>query len=553
MAKIIRNPKLNPAKTIEHANGGYEGAAKTSRELATWQPSLRSPDLDLNHDKPMIDARSRDMVRNDGYALGAVASHRDSIVGGQYVLNAQPDFEAMGADEAWAEEFQRVVESKFSLWAESQDNWPDAARRNNFTGLVRLAVAGSVLTGEVLGTAEWLRSEAERRPYSTAIQMIDPDRLSNPRNQSDTATLRRGIKRDKYGAALSYFFRSRHPSENYMDGDQWTWKEVKARKPWGRLQVIHIFEALRPDQSRGVADMAAALKQMKMTSKFSDVVLQNAVLNATYAATIESELPNEVIWEQMGAGDGSAITTFLNQLAEYGGGSKALHLDGIKIPHLFPGTKLNFTRATAPEGVGDAFEQSLLRKIAASLGLSYEEFSRDYSQSNYSSARASMLHTWKSMQAKKKMIADRFATNVYSLWLEEAINKGEIPLPKGAGPAFFYEGLNKEALTRCEWIGAARGQIDEAKETQAALDRIAGGLSTYEDEIGRTGKDFRRVFRQRAREEKMKKELDLTFTADVEATAATAAASADTDAEPGDNDVAPKKSSKESKSKGKKK
>ena len=512
-AITVKKKAALPTTTTDKAvSGGYDGAARTSRELASWSPSMRSPDLDLNHDKPLIDARARDMVRNDGYAMGAMATHRDSIVGGQYVLNAQPDWKALGATEEWAEQFQEIVEAKFSLWAESHECWPDAGRRNTFTGLVRLAVGMSVLSGEVLSSVEWLRSSAARRPYNTAIQMVDPDRLSNPDGRADDRYLRRGVAQDRFGAPIGFWFRSSHPSERWLDGSQFSWRYVPARKPWGRLQVIHIYEQMRPDQSRGVADMVSALKQMRMTSKYQDIVLQNAVLNATYAATIESELPGEVIWEQLGAGGTSdAVGNYLSQLAEYSGGSRALQIDGIKIPHLFPGTKLNIQNAGQPGGVGTGFEESLLRKIAAGLGVSYEEFSRDYSKSNYSSARASMLHTWKSMQAKKKMVADRFATLVYALWLEEAINAGEIPLPEGAGPSFFYDGLNKEALTRCEWIGASRGQIDELKETQAAVLRINSGLSTYEDEIARTGKDFRRVFAQRKREEAMKKEMGLVF------------------------------------------
>jgi lambda family phage portal protein len=502
---------INAMPLQESANGGYEGASNTSREIGTWYPSMRSPDLDLNREKPMLDARARDLVRNDGYAVGAVATHRDSIVGGQYTLNAQPDWRALGATEEWAEEFQAIAEAKFSLWAESPDNWPDASRRNTFTGLIRLAVGLHVVTGEVVGTAEWLRSSYERRPYSTAFQMVDPDRMSNPDNRSDTAEMRRGVRRDRFGAPIGYWFRTQHPSENWADGKQNTWKYVAARKPWGRTQVVHLFESLRPDQSRGVADMAAALKQMSMTSKFQDVSLQNAVLNATYAATIESELPSDVIAEQMGGGENKYIENYLSQLAAYSGGSKSMHLDGVRIPHLFPGTKLNFQRAASPDGVGAAFEESLLRKIAATLGISYEEFSRDYSKSNYSSARASMLHTFKSMQAKKKMVADRLATIIYSLWLEEAINMGEIPMPKGAGPDFFYQGMNKEALIRCEWIGASRGQIDELKETQAAVLRVSAGFSTYEDEIAKSGKDFRRVFAQRKREQTMIDEMGLEF------------------------------------------
>jgi len=125
-----------------------------------------------------------------------------------------------------------------------------------------------------------------------------------------------------------------------------------------------------------------------------------------------------------------------------------------------------------------------------------------------------MLEVWKFMNSRKKIVADRFANHVYTLWLEERINAGAIPLPKGMGAEIFYDPVKREALTACDWIGASRGQIDELKETQAAVMRIAGGLSTYEKECARLGEDFRRVFKQRARENKMMSELDLTFSTD---------------------------------------
>lgn len=498
-------------------SGAYEGASRRGQELAAWAPPIMSADAEITREKLPMDARARDMTRNDGYVIGALNIRRDSIVGDQYVLNAQPSYEAIGADETWAEEFQRVVEGKFDLWWDSDECWPDAARLSTGSGLVRLAIAQHFMHGEVLATVEWLRSAAQRRPYSTAVQMIDPDRLSNPQGMSDTRFLRGGVEVDQYGAPIAHHIRMAHPYEQFLDASapSFTWKRVLTRKNWGRLQVIHIFERDRAAQTRAVSHMVSVLKQMRMTKKFQEIVLQSAVVNATYAAAIESELPPEVIAEALGTASGpdNGMSRYLDQLAAYAGGSRALQIDGVKIPHLFPGTKLNFKTPNAPGNSFAAYEQSLLRHIASALGLSYEQFSRDYTQTNYSSARASMVETWKGMQAIKKMIADRFATAIYALWLEEAINKGEIPLPRGAGPEFFYEGLNREALTKCAWIGASRGQIDELKETQAAALRVSSGFSTLEAEIARIGGDWRRVLRQQAREKKMKEELGLVPTA----------------------------------------
>jgi lambda family phage portal protein len=496
--------------------GAYEGAERTSRELMSDRPSLRSPDSDLLPIKQMADARARDIVRNNGYVNGAVAIHRDSIVGGHYMLNSRPNYKVLGLDEVWAEEFQEEIESKFTLYAESSHHWIDASRRSTLTGLVRLAIGVHVVTGEVLSTAEWIREGI--RPYRTSMQMIHLDRLSNPDDRPDDSKLRRGVEMNRYGAPVAYHIRTSHPFDRY-DLDKYAWVRVPVRKPWGRLQVVHIFEPFMPSQSRGVSEMVSVLKQMKMTSRYQDIVLQNAVVNATYAATIESELPREAAMESIGAVSSAPTANgigwaseYLQAVSQYSDGSKNLHIDGVKIPHLFPGTKLQLRPAGTAGGVGTAFEESLLRHIASALGLSYEQFSRDYSKTNYSSARASMNETWKYMQSRKKMVADRFATSVFELWLEEALNAGDITaLPRNAPN--FYDGINKEAYSQCSWIGSSRGQIDELKETQAAQHRLDAGMSTLELECAKLGLDWREVLRQRAREDKLAKDLGLTLGA----------------------------------------
>jgi lambda family phage portal protein len=496
--------------------GGLEGAERTSREMFTWNPQIVSPDRQINHLKDMADARGRDVVQNDGLTTGAVHTHRDSIVGAQFRLIAQPDFEALGATEEWAERFQMIVESRFNLMADSTECWFDASGTMTFTDMIRLGIGGFVYTGEVLQTVEWLNRQ-RGRPFNTAFQMISPTRLCNPDNSMDTDTLRAGVERDGYGRPTAYHIRTTFPGDFYPMGQTDQWKRVPATTPFGRRMVIHIKDALQPDQTRGIADMVSALKTMKMAKKFNEITLQNAVVNATYAAAVESELPTEAIYQAMGAG-GTGLQAMLGQymdaLTAYVGKADNIAVDGVKMPHLFPGTKLSLKPMGTPGGVGTAFEESLLRHIAAPLGLSYEQFSKDYTKTNYSSARASMAETWKFMQSRKKVVAERQATMMYICWLEEEINRPDsvIPLP----PNFnFYDPYMREALCCCDWVGASRGQIDESKETEAALARIAGGLSTYQAECARLGEDFRRVFKQRARENTMMEKMGLRFSAQV--------------------------------------
>lgn len=502
--------------------GGLEGADRTSRETMSWTPPIVSPDMQINGRKEMADARSRDSVQNDGLMMGALHTHRDSIVGANYRLICTPNFSVLGPrfTEEWADEFAEHIEARFNLLADSTEHYFDASGDMTLTEMVRLAIGGKLMTGEVLATAEWLDGMRDR-PFNTAIQMVSPTRLSNPDGGMDTTTLRRGVELDTHGRSIAYHIRSGHPGDFYM-GQVWPlWKRIAARKPWGRRQVIHIAERLQPDQTRGIADMVSVLKEMRMTKKFKEITLQSAVVNATYAAAVESELPTEAIFQSMGAGGagfGGMLREYMGALTEYVGSADNIAIDGVKMPHLFPGTKLSLKPAGTPGGVGTAFEESLLRNIAAPLGLNYEQFSKDYTKTNYSSARASMAETWKFMQSRKKIVADKFASMIFVLWLEEEIGYYADPMPLPPGVTrrefqkMFYNPVMREAICSAQWIGASRGQIDEVKETQAAIMRIGAGMSSLQAETARLGDDYRVVLRQQAREKKLKEKLGLDFS-----------------------------------------
>lgn len=493
----------------------YDGSSVT-QGLDMWQPALRSADADLLPEKYALDARARDTMRNDAYVAGGAAVHKDNIVGSYYRLNARPKTKVLWGknDDAWEQEFQDEVETKFALWAESMNCWPDAARMNTLTEIVRLAIGVYTAGGEVLASAEWMPKDG--RPFRSAIQMIDTDRLSTPWNFIGNADIRKGVERDRYGAPVAYHIQTVHPNDyrgTLAAVDYSNWKRVPARKPWGRQLILHVFEQMRPDQSRGVASMVSALTEMRMTKAFRKVELERAVVAATYAASIESDLPPGDAYVTMGGDNNPSIDwmqSYLQAVSEYSGGAQNLHMNGAKIPIFAPGTHLKIQNPGANGPVGDKFEMSLLRHIAAALGVNYEQLSKDYTNTNYSSARASMAETWRSMQARKKLVADKTANFVYRLWMEEAINYGALETLKRRNVPNFYEALNSEAYCNCDWIGAGQGLIEPLKETQADILALAAGLTTKEAVIARrTGGDWREVSQQISRELDNDKKLGL--------------------------------------------
>ncbi|UUV43203.1 portal protein [Rhodobacter phage RcCWillis] len=503
------------------ASGGVShDAASVVDQLANWTPAIRSADAEILPEKGRLDARARDTLRNDAYVAGGATLHKDNIVGARYLLNARPMTKIIFGkeDPVWETDFQEEVETLFTLWAESPLNWCDAQRVNTLTDMVRLAVGSHTATGEVLASAEWMPDDG--RPFRTAAMMIDTDRLSTPTVTSALFknNIRNGVERDRRGAPIAYHIRNTHPNEGSFSlfemGKSLSWRRVPARKPWGRPLILHIFEQNRPDQSRGISAMTAALGEMRMTKHFRKTELQRAVIAATYAASIESDLPADAVL-QMGGGDGDSATTawiedYLGWVNDYQSSANRLHLGGAQIPVFVPGTHLKIQNPGAASPAGDKFEASLLRHIATALNVSYEELSRDFTNTNYSSARAAMMLTWKAMQSRKKKVADTTASFVYRLWLEECVNYNLLETLKGRTVPAFYDGMNAEAYSHCDWIGAGRGQIDPLKETQASILKIKAGLSTKEAEIAQlSGGDWRRNARQIQRELELDRKLNI--------------------------------------------
>lgn len=513
------------------AGGAYEGAERF-KNLANWQPNIQAPNLEIVPEKPTMDARARDLSRNDGGIAGGIALFKDHIVGQQFILNAKPRSVVLFGreDEAWELAFAEEVEAKFTLWAEGHQHWPDAQRISGLTGLVRLALSSYALGGEVLAAAEWMPDDG--RPYRTAMQMVDPDRLCNPNGNEWKPNVVGGVERDRRGAPIAYHILNQHPSDWTRRGSplERRWVRVMARKPnWGRANILHIFERQRPDQARGVSSLVSALSEIRMLQQFRRVELQRAVVAATYATSIESDMPAGDLWTAMGADEANPAldyaADYLEGVRDYNESAKNLRMDGVKIPLLFPGSRLRVQSTGTSSPLGAEFETSMLRHIAAALGVSYEQLSRDFSKTNYSSGRAAMGETERHLASIKKTVADDTASFVYRLWLEEAINYGHIETLRRPNVPNFYDALNADAYTVCEWIGAGRGQVDELKETQAAGLRLRLGLSTHETEIARVGSsDWRTVLKQRVREKKAYEDAGLPSVFDTEPSAAENAA-----------------------------
>lgn len=501
----ILHPNGLPAR--EQLSAWQGAGAGHGGQLERWKPSLKTLDASLLPQLDLGNARAEDVTRNNAFAANGVQLHIDNIVGSLFRLSYKPRWRRLGISDGDARAFAQDVEAWWMEYAEDPLNcWLDVERKRTFTMMMREGTGTHTRLGELMFSAEWL----ERRGTNmrTAIKMVSPKRCSNPGGQSDTDILRHGIEFDRGGAAFAYWVRQTASGGLGLgNGFSNEWRRVERETRFGRPKFVHVFEPTEDGQSRGANQFLAVLEQSHMLPKLQHTKLQNAIVNAMYAATIESEMGTEAAMEVIGAGaEGTAnLTNYMMAVNSFHNGSK-LSMNGVKIPHLWPGEKLSLqTSGNVDNGFVD-LESSILRWMSAGLNVPYEPFARDYRQSTYSSARASMMEGHRYYMGRRKIIPARAGSIIFSLVFEEALQRGELKLPRNATRGF-YEA--KGAWCNCEWIGSGRLAIDGLKEVKEAVLRIESGLSTYEKEMALLGEDYQETFAQQVRETQERREAGL--------------------------------------------
>lgn len=470
--------------------GYHGGGSGFGGQLRAWNPPGESVDAALLPNFTRGNARADDLVRNNGYAANAIQLHQDHIVGSFFRLSHRPSWRYLGIGEEEARAFSREVEAAWKEFAEDDCCCIDVERKRTFTMMIREGVAMHAFNGELFVQATWDTSSS--RLFRTQFRMVSPKRISNPNNTGDSRNCRAGVQINDSGAALGYYV-----SEDGYPGwmpQKWTW--IPRELPGGRASFIHVFEPVEDGQTRGANVFYSVMEQMKMLDTLQNTQLQSAIVKAMYAATIESELDTQSAMDFiLGANSQEQrerLTGWIGEIAAYYAAAP-VRLGGAKVPHLMPGDSLNLQTAQDTDNGYSVFEQSLLRYIAAGLGVSYEQLSRNYAQMSYSTARASANESWAHFMGRRKFVASRQASQMFLCWLEEAIVRRVVTLPSKARFSFQEA---RSAWGNCDWIGSGRMAIDGLKEVQEAVMLIEAGLSTYEKECAKRGDDYQEIFAQ---------------------------------------------------------
>jgi lambda family phage portal protein len=492
----------------------YDAANWTNPQYSDWLPWIRSPDSEIDFYRDRITARARDLYRNDGWAKGAIGRILDSTIGSSYRLVPKPDVRALSAlhgpafDRVWAREFKQAVGAHWRNFSANTGRYNDVARELTVSQQFRLCLGHKLVDGESLMLAYWLPDRVGEggNRYATAFLGVDPDRLSNPYQMIDTRHLRNGVELDDLGVPIAYHIRKAHQNDWYNAVEAVTWERILREDDDGWRRVYHDFDRDRFTQHRGMTIFAPVLGRLKMLSRYYGVELSAATVASAFGLYVQSPFDADMIRTALEDEDDDerGLGWYQEMRSEFHK-ERNLSVNDVKIAMLAPGEKIESVAPMRPNSSFSPFTHEMLRGFAAVLGMSAEQVHNDYSEASWSSARAGIVEAEKTFVRRVCDFNDNTATPMYATWLGEAVENGDIPLPRGA-PGYVEM---RTPLSGCMWLGAARGWVDPVAERQGAVLGLDAGFGTLEHEVAKQGGDWEENLYQRAEERDLMDELNL--------------------------------------------
>jgi len=471
--------------------GQWYGARFDRRATANWMPFGGSADSDTVFDLRWLRNRSRDCMRNNPLALGAVNTVTTTAVGSGLVMRSQIDAAALGMTEDEAQAWQAKTEREFKLWAKDS-NACDVTRTNDFYALQNLAFRSALESGDVFAALPMVGRRGS--VYQTKVQLIEADRVQNKDYAMNTETLAQGVEMDAQGAPVAYHILRHHPGGLMPLSMEWDIVPAFGKKT-GRRNIVHLYDKRRPGQSRGVPYIAPVIELLKQLTDYTQAEVTAAVISGMFTVFVTTENGQGL---DTGLDPGAGMSAAASKSGE------PLMMGNGAILDLAPGEDVKFADPKRPNVAFDPFVMAVLRQVGVALELPFEVLIKHFTAS-YSAARAALIEAWRFYKTRREWLAAMFCQPVYEAWLEEAIALGRID-----APGFFDDAFIRAAYVGTAWIGDAPGQLDPLKEVNAAKGRLELNISSYADEcVQLTGADWDAMIQRRAREEEQLKALGL--------------------------------------------
>jgi lambda family phage portal protein len=486
---FIRNIWNTPPRHSINHSRAYSGA-KRGRLHGDWQALGTSANAEVYGGLATLRNRSRDLCRNDDYARGIIRNILKNVV--FTGIGFQANVKQLKDDKKNDNRVNNFIEAGFKYW--SRKSYCDVTGQSSFEEIQQLAFKSYLETGEVF--VRKIKQSFGGCCIPFALEVIEADQVAEDYNSTapNGNEIIMGVELDEWKRPVAYWMYENHPGDFWF-GSRGTMggTTTAANRNLRRIpsdEIIHLFNKERPGQLRGVPILYSTINRLRNLNKYEEAELVAARAAANFMGIITTPY-NDLLDEPQKNDEEKPVEETLTP--------------GV-IKYLAEGEDFKSFTPNRPNSAFEGFHRNQLRASAVGTGVAFEGASGDYSQSNYSSSRLSLLDVRDIWVIMQQSFITNFLVDVYESWLEMAVLSGYLNFSD-------YE-IRPERYQVIRWTARGWSWVDPHKEINATIAAIKSGLTTLTDEVAKQGGDFEENIKAIAREREILDTYGVSLTFD---------------------------------------
>lgn len=450
-------------KALIRLLGGYDAAERTAENRKQWKhhpldvfPSITN--TPVVRQRLRLSAQYEDM--NSCYCGGMLSTLARDTIG-----ITGPTLQMMTEDR----NINSQIETDWRKWSDSEDvslanklNILDRARRTDGEGFILFI------------------NDDSQEFESLNVHILPAMRVANYRYQYPYKT--GDIVHDD---GVSYNERTGKVQSFEVTTESLNLATLPTVTPVSPRYMKQWFMPKRPEQIRGVCEIAAALPLFSFLRRYTLAVLGSAEFAASMSGVLETQAPP--------TGDTPNVPEFTE--------IEFVRNTLLSLPE---GWKANAFKGEQPTNTYGGFVDCVLREIGRVLDVPFGVVAGDSSRYNYSSARLDYRGYDDRIKLDRKVMNTKIINPIFAEWLIEYLVSHKDMQRVVNSPNTYFN-----------WRYTGRASIDPLKEARADQVRLQTLTSTLAEIYGERGLDWEEELEQRKKENEKLEELGIVLPPEV--------------------------------------
>ncbi len=324
-----------------------------------------------------------------------------------------------------------------------------------------------------------------------ALNPIESDMVDETLNTINPSTgnqIKMGVEVDSYGRPVAYHILTQHP------GDP-GWYSKSAAKKYRRVdasKIIHVYERLRPGQTRGEPPAAAAVNPVKMLDGYREAEVTGRRIAASVMGFFKRVLP------QASQIDAIADRPVIDEEAQF-----EIDMSPGTFKQLPDGMDFTKFEATGSQTDYRQFETQVKKDIAMGLNISNFSLGMETEAVSFSTGRSVLLEDRDYYKMVQKFFIDSMMTPVFMAWLKSHIIS-DMPV--------IAPSKVRKVMDQSIFHGRGWDWVDPAKDVSANAEALRTRQTSLSRVAAQRGIDLADLLQEIADDEAMLKDHGLTLT-----------------------------------------